>query len=462
MPSPFHGIDIASRALRGFQYALDVTGHNIANVNTRGYSRQSVDFVATDPVGFWSYGSQSLGTGVAIGSINRIRDMFLEARMNQGQSDLGKYQAMASELKGVQELYHEPGDAGISTALDKFFNAWSSLASNPAESANRMAVRSAGQALADRIRSVYANLSEQQSNASGQIASIANQITDLGRRINGMNKEIRAQVATGATPNDLLDQRDQAIQELSSLVNTNITQNADGSVNVYVSQFTLVDTAGASDFPTTYTMSSGTFTDSLGNPITIKSGQLAGLFQIASKMSTGLSQLDTLANTMRTQINGMHKTGTNANATTNLNFFNDVASGPQTGAIDFNLDNSILTDPNNIATGVSGKASDSGLALSISNLRNTNIAALGNRTFLKFHTDNMSSLASDVAYYNNALSTQTAVIDQIDQQQQAVSGVNLDDEMANMLRYQRSYQAAAKALTIFDQTTEDLLGMLRR
>jgi flagellar hook-associated protein 1 FlgK len=170
--------------------------------------------------------------------------------------------------------------------------------------------------------------------------------------------------------------------------------------------------------------------------------------------------LDSIANELLTQINSVHATGTNPLGNTGVNFFND--SNPQSGAIDLDLDAAIAADPDAIVSSVTGTPGDGGLALSLSRLRDQTIGALGGKTFGRYFQAMVSDVGTRVAYWESELQTQSAVSDQIDAQVQAVSGVSLDDEMANMLRFQRSYQAAAKALTIFDQIAEDLINMVRR
>jgi flagellar hook-associated protein 1 FlgK len=196
----------------------------------------------------------------------------------------------------------------------------------------------------------------------------------------------------------------------------------------------------------------------------VTGGNLAGLFQTINTVSGYQSQLDTLANNLRTQVNGLETTGmTNEDPpTAGVDFFNDVPAGqPQTGAIDFAVNTQIQADPNMISAGTSGSAGDGGLAQNIADLQNTAIAGLGNQTFGTYYDNFASKVGSDVQNYTTQDTSQSAVLTQINAQVQSNSGVSLDDEMSNMLVYQRSYEAAAKALTIFDQVTSDLIAMMQ-
>lgn len=234
MPSPFHGIELASRALRAFQRGLDVTGHNIANVNTRGYTRQAADYSATEPTTFQGIRQLSLGTGVAITSINRIRDVFLDNRMIEAGGSLGRFQTLSATLQQVEPLFNEPGDAGISSALTKFFNAWSGLASNPNEPAARLEVQQTGATLAQRIRNAYGQMVSIKQQVNANISTTLNKIDDLTSQISDLNKQIRAQTVNGDVPGDLLDRRDLALDDLSKIADIGIQRKDDGSVNIFL------------------------------------------------------------------------------------------------------------------------------------------------------------------------------------------------------------------------------------
>jgi len=460
MPSPFMGIDIASRALRAFQYSLDVTGNNISNVNTKGYSRQAADLAQSDPTIFYSGQRISLGSGVTVSTVYRARDMFLQSRRLDAQAEQGRLDTLVTNLGQVDSTLLEPSDDGISSALTSFFDAWSSLASNPNAPASRSEVQMAGQTLANRVKDTYGRLQTLKTQFSSEINSTFDNIDQLSSKIADFNSQIRAANAGGVTPNDLLDKRDQALQELSKLVNVTTYEFGDGSVAVYTGQLNLVDSGGSQPIPRTYNASTQSVTDGKSN-YSLKEGKLTGLFQSVTAISSYQTQLDSLANNLRTQVNALHQTGINnlSPATTGLSFFND--SVPQSGAIDFDLSAEVKADPDAIAAGTTGKSGDGGLALVLSQLRDTKVVGLGSKTFNGYYTELASGVGSDVDEYTTALSAKAAVLDQIDTQIQSISGVSLDDEMANMLRYQRSYQAAAKMLNMFDQVTDDLINMVR-
>jgi len=457
MSSPFLGISIANTALQAFQQALDITGNNIANVDTPGYSRETITFMGTNPTTFYSDGhTLMIGTGVNVSAVNRIRDMYLQGILSTAQSEQSRLDTLTSNMTSVQTVLPAPGGNDVSTALSTFFNAWSSLASNPNQAAALEQVQAAGQALANQISGTYNALANINSQATANVTSTFNQIDELTSQIANLNKEIVANSVGGTQPNNLLDQRDQDIQALSGLVNISTQTYDNGTVAVYMGQDTLVDSNGSHAIPRTYDTTAQTVTDGTFT-YNITGGQLAGDFQTINTVGAYETQLDNLANSLQTQVNTLSESGvTNQNpAQTGVAFFNGAA-----GAANFDLSAAVKADPNAIASGTSGNSGDGGLALSISELSTTSIAALGNVTFGEYYDNLASKVGTDASNFQTQGDSQSAVVKQINNQIQSNSGVSLDDEMSSMLRYQRSYEAAAKALSIFDTVTSDLISMM--
>ncbi len=460
MPSSFHGIEMASRALRAFQRGLDVTGHNIANVNTRGFSRQTIEYSSPEAIEFYSgMHPFRLGQGVHISSVNRIQDMFLQGRMFGAQGGLGRFESLSANLSRIEPMFGEPGTTGISAAMNRFFNAWSGLSSNPSEPSARLEVQLAGSNLSSRIRTAFHDLSGVETELKEQMSATFGRIDGLASEIAELNAQIRQSRSVGGEPNDLLDARDLAIEELSRLADVQVRYHDDGSATVHSGSFTLVADYDALPIPRTYDAASFSLVEgTTSHPV--RDGKLHGLMEALNSVASYKSRLDDLANNLREQVNAVHVTGLNPNATTGVEFFNTLTD-PPSGAIDFDLSSAIKADPNNIAASITGNAGDGGLALALSNLRDASISGLGQKSFGSFYSELIGTVATHAAFAESALGTQTNVVEQIDTQRQSVRGVSLDDEMAAMLRMQRSYQAAARTLSVFDEVTEDLINLIR-
>lgn len=459
MPSPFQGIETASRALRAFQRSLDTTGNNIANVNTAGYSRQVVELAPTDPGHEYARKLLTIGSGVNISEINRIRDNQLEHRRHASFSEQGKSEASLGNLEKVQSTFLDVQGKGITTALDTFFNAWSALGSDPTSASAKLEVQNAGRDLAKKISGAYQELAGINNSQDVQIKSTMNDIQRLSNDIGELNTEIKKQLAQGGEPNDLFDKRDTVIAELSQLVNISTHPANDGTISVFSGNLTLVDQVGARDFPTTYDARTNTVTNSVAS-WNISGGKLKGLFDNSNTFGAYLSDLDNLANTLRTETNSIHMSGFTGTGATGQRFFND--SVPQTGAVNFALDANVEASVNNIAIGATTATGDGSIGLGISALRDTKMAALGNKTPKSYFSDLLTTVGRAVTVAKSNVETAYALTEQVEAQIQDVSGVNLDDEMSEMLKYQRSYQAAAKVLNVMDQTIGDLIEMLRR
>ncbi len=456
--SSFSGIEISTRALQAFQHQLDVTGHNIANVNTPGYSRQVVDLQASTPELRNVGKTFAFGTGVDVTSVNRIRDAFLDARRITVQSASAKVGQEQIGMQQVADSLNEPSDNGVSAAMTKFFDAWSGLAGGTGTTGAQTKVQAAATSLTQRVRDLYGSLQSQQ---SAQADTVTQDLKDLQTKINSidnLNTQIRDQKVSGAEANDLMDKRQKLIDEVCGLVNVSVIANPNGTVSLHMGQLTLVDEAGARKVPTTFDSTTGAISDSTGT-YPILGGKIAGEASNVQRIESYKSDLDKLANTLKTSVNAVYVGATNSAGVTGKNFFNDTS--PQTGAAYFSMTAAIIADPSMIAASTTGRAGDGDLALKLSGLRQSGQASLGGKSPVSFYGDLVNRIGQDAAFAKSGNDTQTALLQQVSAQIQSVSGVSLDDEMANMLRFQRSYQAAAKALSMFDETTQSLLAIMK-
>ena len=435
---------------------MDVTGHNLANVDTPGYSRQVASFQDNGAYQYWDHGNFSLGQGVSISQINRVRDAYLEQAHNGTSSDLGKASVYSDGLGRIDDIYGEPSNSGISAGIDKLFNSFSGLASDPSGAAAKAGVKSAGQDLADGIRSRWADMDQLSKQAQDQISTTTSQINDLAATIAKLNQQIVVTSVNGA-PNDLMDQRDSAVNQLSQLVDIHTTKTSNGSIAISAGGFGLVDGDHANKFPSQYDAASSTVSDGTST-FSVRGGQLAGLFGTLDQSNRQKATLDNLANTLRTQVNKLHESGKGSDGTTGIAFFND--SNPQHGAIDFNLSDAIKNDPTKVMSSVTGKPGDGGLAQALSDMRSTAQPTLGKQTISDFFKTNLAAIASDANYQKNQAATYSAVASQTESQIAANSGVSVDEEMVNMTKLQRAYQASAKMMTIFDQVLQQTIDMV--
>ncbi|MEI6512221.1 MAG: flagellar hook-associated protein FlgK [bacterium] len=455
MPNPFAGLTIGSTALQAFQYALDVTGQNITNVNTKGYSRQQVNLAASMPESVSNSNNFQLGTGVTIESIDRIRDVFIQERYRTASSENSRLESIDLSLQQVESVFSETETTGMSSQLNDFFNAFQDLANNPESGATRTAVRDAAKAVALTFRTMDSQLSQIDTSLSTQIQSKIDEVTSIASQIADLNEKISFATASGQTANDLMDKRDLLLQDLSKIVNVDVQNKSDGTVTIYAGNVQLVKGAASSSLPNGLDVTNLRLTDASGT-VNLTGGTLAGLTQSLQFLRSYRTNLSTIATSLITNVNTLHQVGITANNTTNVLFF----SG--TGASNMYVSIPVLNDVNNIATGIQGTPGDGSQALSISRLREKKEVLLRNSTIGDFYGNQLSQIGQDKSYNASALETQQAVVQQLDNLQQSQSGVSLDEEMMNMMRYQRSYQAASHYISVCDQVIQTLIEQLGR
>ena len=223
--------DVGSSALNSMQRAIATTGHNIANVNTEGYSRQEVLLGTRTPE---KVGQVEIGTGVEVSNIRRAHDQFLMTDVQSRSSSNGYFQLYAKTAQNIDGLLADPS-TGIAPAIDKFFAAMEAVASNPSSAPERQVMLSEAEMLAQRFNYVDTRLSEFAGELNTRMANMTDSINALAVDIAQLNESIVA-LSSGSrgTPNDLLDRRDQAITDLSKLIGVQTATQEDGSINVLI------------------------------------------------------------------------------------------------------------------------------------------------------------------------------------------------------------------------------------
>ncbi|RUM88517.1 MAG: flagellar hook-associated protein FlgK, partial [Thermodesulfatator sp.] len=232
-------LNIAKNALLAFQTELHVTSHNVANVDTEGYSRQKV-VLSTYPPSPSPVGP--MGSGVKIDGIKRYFDAFLEANLNLRRSELGLVSAEETGLKLVENIFNETQETGLSKLLNDFFTAWQTLSNRAEGFSERRLVVEKGKLLAENLRTKFQSLRDLEGNLGLKLQEVVNRINDLAQEIAKLNLQITATETGGFKANDLRDQRDRLIAELSKLAPIHYFENKDGAYNVVLGRgFDLVD-----------------------------------------------------------------------------------------------------------------------------------------------------------------------------------------------------------------------------
>ena len=252
MSSTFHGLEVARRALNTQQAALYTTGHNIANANTPGYTRQRVNFQTTSPYPAPSINRPQIpgqiGTGVQAGSVQRVRDSFIDDQFRGENNKLGYWSARSQALTSMEVIMNEPTEHGLANTLDQFWQGLQDLSVTPQDSGTRSVVRQRGQAVVDTFNYLSQSLSAVQEDYKTEIDVTQKAINSIIHQINDVNKQISAVEVHGLLPNDLYDQRDLLIDDLSSYINIKVDPQKSGGLSSSIAEGTydvyLVDQKG--------------------------------------------------------------------------------------------------------------------------------------------------------------------------------------------------------------------------
>jgi len=304
-------LSIARSALTTHQRALEVTGHNIANANTEGYTRQRLIVEPLTPERT-SYGT--IGRGVTIDTIRRMRDQFLDVRFREERALLGRHDAMSRRLSEIEGIVGEPSDSGLAATIDAFMNAFSDLANDPSGGAARTLVQHQGRQVADALNRMAGRIAEIAQEARQQVDVSLRDVNQLATEIAGLNTQIVEVEANGGTAGDMRDRRDLAIDRIAQLLPARVVENPNGSDRILVGDVLLVDQGIAQQL--TLRAGPGTRTG-LGlvggtNYFEPSSGELSGLLEVVNDRVPGVTQtLDTLARGIVTEVNALHQSGIN-------------------------------------------------------------------------------------------------------------------------------------------------------
>jgi flagellar hook-associated protein 1 FlgK len=448
-------LTIASEALQASQAEISVTSNNIANANTPGYAREIVNLSEVAPA---QDGSLPVGGGVNVESFSSVRDELLNLQIQQQTSEQSSADAQTSALQQLQTLFPTSG-AGLGTDLSAFFSAISGLTATSAGTASRQAVISAGQNLADEFNSISNGLTTQQSSLNKQVVSDIGQINQLSSQIAGLNTQLVQLSGGGQDTSAIQDQIDAAQLQLAKLTNISVVTQTDGTDSITTGNGTPLVLGGQSFALSTSLNASGIeqISDYSGNNVTasITSGDLGGaILTRDTQIPSLLTQLDTLANQFATAINAAQAQGYNQNGTTGTALF----TVPTTVSGSAALISFATTDPAEIAASSDGSSGSTG---NVANLSAVATTALGSGYSPTNTISNLvyqvGSLTSDASANSTAIGVS---LTQLTQQQSSVSGVSTDQEAANLIRYQQSYQAAAQIVNTVSTLFTATINML--
>ena len=540
--------DIGSSALNSLQRAISTTGNNIANANTDGYSRQEVELASRTPN---RIGGFTFGTGVEVSSVERAYDAFLTQDVRARTSSSSYFESYATTAGQVDNLMADPATS-ISAAMDRFFASMEAVANSPTSQAERQVMLSEAETLASRFNYVDARLSELAENSNEQMSVYVTDINQYAQDIAQLNVQIvRLEKTPGGSPNDLLDQRDRAIESLAKLVRVDSRVQEDGSINVFTtSGHRLVSQSGAEtlrlspaqqpDGPVRLFVSAPGGADTEISNLSL-GGELGAAIDVSlNVIDRARRDIGLLAVGLTETFNTQHEAGDTLNQVEGAEFFTSITpvatasplnSGTTivsaviddatelTGAsyqIDYtdtvvtitNLSTNTtqeingttvsidgltftvspfsnltdgdrflveptgraassmavaITDTSDIAAANSGgNVGDNRNMLSLINLRDANTLKDGTQSVYDIYNNAVSQVAVDTRSARANADTELSLLQSVTDRRDGITGVNLEEEAANLIRYQQAYQAAAQIITTANDVFDTLLRATSR
>jgi len=555
----FSILNTAKLGLLSQQLAIEVTGQNISNVQTEGYSRQEVNFEATNPRSF-SLGQ--IGTGVRVAGIERSHDEFLYSQILGEGDTLGRFKVKKDVFDQLEILLSESGGQSLNQTLSQFFNGVQDVSSNPTGFPERSNLVAEGQNLA----SVFNNLGESffqiQQNLDATISVEVNRINSLTQEIAALNKSIHANEPTTFSANDLRDKRDQKVKDLSEIIDLNFVDESDGQISITLGDGTpLVLHSTAFELATSPNGNNKSFVDVLvldgaGNSTNITSsitgGSIKGYLEMRDTEVENLSdKIDRLAAGFIQEFNKVHQQGFAIDGSTGNNFFNpsqatvltnvnntgsatltatngdpsnisvdkyeitvtgsnsfslsnlttganegtfsftpgssfSLANGfaatisgsaavgdkfklsvSQGAARNFSVSSGVLSNSSKIAAGLNS-STDGANALALVDLQSKLVfdsvtldsAGSGTFTFNEFYSSLVSNVGIQSFSSRSIYSQQEGILLQLDTRRESVSGVSIDEEMINMIKFQQAYNAAARLISVVDELLDTVISQV--
>jgi flagellar hook-associated protein 1 FlgK len=485
----FSALNTASTALWGNQRAMDVTGQNVANANTDGYSRQRVNFQSIGgslTPAIWSVGNQ-VGQGVDADDVQRIRDALLEARAQTEHATTAGLTVQSATYSQMEQAFGEPGKSGIQALLSTMWAGWGDVANNPTASnlGARTQLLQQTSTLVDGMHTASANLTAQWSQSRDSLSALVADANGSLTQIANLNQAITRSTQAGMNANELSDKRDALVLKLSEQIGATSSLRPDGSMTVSVGGSALVAgsnalqlTLGGTTDPSTLTTTPAPtspgqppqiLTVPGGTPLPVGGTAGGQLTTMTSIIPGYLSQLNGIAQQLTDQVNTAHEAGYDLQGNPGGPMFDTGVAGQTTGITAANL-HLAITDPAKLAAAsvspseLGGTQQPDG-SWSVVSTDNSNADLIYQHRLDATGTDStyrqmIVALGVQSATASGNLTTQSALNAQVDASRESVSGVNLDDEMSNMIQFQHGYAAAGRLVSVIDDMLDTVINMV--
>jgi flagellar hook-associated protein 1 len=464
---PIATMDMATRALQVQQEAIEITGQNMSNMTNPAYARQRVNIQAS-PTIVTPMGVE--GTGAEAVSIQQIRDALLDTQIQSEDSTTSYVGTAQTTLQDLEATLGQVVDTssssstgsssgvGLGDYISNLFNAFQTLSTDPTSLANRQALMLDASSLSTEFNQLSSSVSGLHDSINSGLQSDVTNANKLLGDIANLNGNISlTELTTHSTANDLRDQRQADIEQLSQLASVTTTTQSNGTLTLSIGGVTMVSGNQVSDTLQVYTNNTGqnlVEAKTAGTTLAAGGSIQARIDTRDGEIQSLSNDLNTLASTLITTVNAVHAKGFGLNGTTNAPFFTG------SDASDIGVNNALLNDPSLVqASGTSGATGDNQVALALAQLAGTPQSTLNNLTFNQSYTQTVANMGQALSNANDQVNSQQAIQNMLTQQRESVSGVSIDEEVSNLTVYQRAYEANARVISVVDELLTTLIGL---
>jgi flagellar hook-associated protein 1 FlgK len=452
--------------------AMATTGHNIANANAEGYSRQRVETAASPPA---HHGRNLIGTGTLISRVGRINDEYIEKQLRNGGRDMSYMEEKEVMLKQTEDIFNEMNGDGLNRLVAKFFNEFRRLSNEPDNEAVRQSVREGAQAMVNDFRRLRREVEEVRKHVDSRIEGYTREVNAYSDEVRDLNVKIKVLEAAGGSANDLQDKRDIALRKLGGFMDLNMHKDQDGAYAIDVRgvgplvsgsevQVFSVERSPADDQGKTENALDLKTTASAQGNVThqLKGGKIGALLEVRDGMlSTIQARLDEMAYTLTTTVNDIHRQGFTRSGLQGIDFFKQPPEMDRAAEF-LELSDAIKSNVNHIAAAAEPDSpGDNRIATALSTLQGTKMMNGGKSTMDDWYNAIVSDVGVVSAKNKFAMNQQKDIMIQLGKMRDQISGVSIDEETANLMQFQQVFGASAKVIQIADECLKTVLELRR-
>jgi flagellar hook-associated protein 1 FlgK len=457
MTGLFGSLGTATRGMNTNQLGLQTSGHNIANINTDGYSRQRVHIQAERP--YYMAGVGSIGMGAKAKSVDRIVDSFIRTQTNDAYSKFRFFEQKSDALGQLEHFMNEPSETGIINQLSVMYDSWAKLASNPELATSKTLVIENSNTFTDMINQMASQMKQLRGETLSNVEKSTLDLNQKVEQLAELNNQIFAIASNGTTPNDLLDTRDSLLKDIAGLADTQATFDRFGRVSELKlgdNGVTILDIENGA-----HEISVETNNDVISIVVgseeaNVVAGEIGGFKEAANEIKMRLGELDTFVKQIAGTINEEYYKATSDEHGENGKYFFDQATINDASAL--KVSSELRENPSKLQAGKTAAPGDGELAREIGRLFSEKDEAFNNMTFAENYNNIVTRNGISKQQADNTAAAQLTLLNQLEYKNESVSGVNINEEVSDVIRFSQAFQANARVIQTISEMLDTLIN----